>query len=55
MLIVRVSIDHYVVSLSMLSLVKPASDKPYVDLVVSYQSLTNPEDEEMGPHVRYYV
>jgi len=42
----------------MLKYIKAAADKPYVDLVVSYEkqsvSNTGEDAEEMGPPVRYY-
>ena len=42
----------------MLKYIKVPGDKPYVDLVVSYEKVNVPEasedTEEMGPPVRYY-
>jgi len=42
----------------MLKYIKVPDDKPYVDLVVSYEKMTVSESdddtEEMGPPVRYY-
>jgi len=42
----------------MLKYIKVPDDKPYVDLVVSYEKTTVSESsddmEEMGPPVRYY-
>jgi len=42
----------------MLKYIKVPDDKPYVDLVVSYEKLnvldSSEDTEEMGPPVRYY-
>lgn len=37
----------------MLKLIKPAGDKQYVDLIVSYSSPDG--EDEMGPPVRYFL
>jgi len=42
----------------MMKYIKVSADKPYVDLVVSYEKMIVPDGsedtEEMGPPVRYY-
>ena len=43
-----IKLDYYC---RMLKFLKPSSEKPYVDLVVSYDGN---EEDEMGPPVRYY-